>query len=150
MILSLLIGTLLGIITSVVIGTLWHSPFSPFGKIHMEYLGFDKLSQEEQARKIEEAKPHMWKVYLKQMVLSGMTSAALAYLLIVLPKDVPLSVMYMSITALWVAFVIPLIGQNLLWGPCEDEKLQLKKFLGDSLYQIVTYSAIIFVLSLFL
>jgi hypothetical protein len=150
MTLLILFGTLTGIIVSIVIGTLWHSPFSPFGKIHMEYLGFTKLSKEEQAKKIEEAKPHMWKIYLKQIVLSGITSAALAYLLITLPKEASISVVYISITALWVAFIAPLVGQNLLWGPCADEKLQLKKFFGDSLYQIITYSSIIFILSLFI
>jgi hypothetical protein len=34
-------------------------PSTLMGKVHMQVLGFDKLSKEEQAKKIEEAKPHM-------------------------------------------------------------------------------------------
>ena len=45
-------------------------PFTPMGRVHMQYLGFDKLSKEEQDKKIEEAKPHMRKSYLGQTLLS--------------------------------------------------------------------------------
>jgi hypothetical protein len=147
MTLLIILGSFIGIIISIALGTLWHSPLSPFGKIHMEYLGFDKLTKEQQDKKIEETKPHMWKVYTKQAFLSGITSAALAYMVLTFPPEGGNSFIYLNIIALWVAFVVPLIGQNLLWGPCEDGKLQMKKFFGDSLYQLVTYLLIVFVLS---
>ena len=48
MITTLILLTLAGIVISIVIGTLWHGPNTPTGRLHMQYLGFDKLSPEEQ------------------------------------------------------------------------------------------------------
>jgi hypothetical protein len=43
-----------GMVIAVVVGTVWYMPQTPMGKLHMKYLGFDKLTSEEQkARSIE-------------------------------------------------------------------------------------------------
>ena len=47
MIVTLLILSLVGAVLYAVVGTLWYSNVTPMGKIHMQYLGFDKLSEEE-------------------------------------------------------------------------------------------------------
>ena len=65
---------LAGSVISAVTGTLWYSGGTPMGKWHMKYLGFDKLSEEEKAKMIAEAKPKMWKTYSAQMLLSFLTS----------------------------------------------------------------------------
>ena len=67
---TILLLSIAGVIISVVVGTLWYGPNSPTGKVHMQYLGFDKLSPEEQQQKIEMAKPNMPKIYVAQMLLS--------------------------------------------------------------------------------
>lgn len=138
---------LVGIFISIVIGTLWHMPQSPFGKIHMEYLGFDKLTKQEQAQKIEEAKPHMWKIYLSQSILSAMNSYVLYF---IYSKINSVNDTAYVLLIVWLGFVIPLIGSNLLWGPCEDNKLRVKKFVSDALYNLVTYTSIILAFSIIL
>ena len=62
MITSILL-VLAGVVVSIIIGTLWYMPSTPTGKIHMRYIGFDKLSPEEQKLKMEAAKPGMPKIY---------------------------------------------------------------------------------------
>ena len=42
-----LVLVLAGVVISIVIGTFWYMPNTPTGKVHMRYLGFDKLSPEE-------------------------------------------------------------------------------------------------------
>ena len=45
---SIFILSIIGAIVAAVVGTIWYSNATPMGKIHMKYLGFDKLSPEEQ------------------------------------------------------------------------------------------------------
>jgi hypothetical protein len=71
---TIILLALAGTVIGAVVGTLWYSNATPMGKIHMRYLGFDKLSAEEQKRKIAEAKPKMWKMYLGQMALTFLTA----------------------------------------------------------------------------
>jgi hypothetical protein len=61
---------IIGAIISAITGTLWYSGATPMGKLHMQYLGFDKLSQTEKDARIAAAKPTMWKMYTAQLVLS--------------------------------------------------------------------------------
>ena len=56
---TILILAILGSVLFAIVGTFWYSMMTPMGKLHMSILGFDKLSSEEQKRKIAEAKPHM-------------------------------------------------------------------------------------------
>jgi hypothetical protein len=120
---------------------------TPIGRIHMASLGFDKLSKEEQEKKIKEAKPKMWKSYLVQMLLSFLTSIFIAVIL-TYQKSMPLAV-YGEVFVIWLCFSIPLIGQALLWGNT-DRKLVWKKFFSDSFSNLVTYFIIVFIFSLFI
>jgi Na+/citrate or Na+/malate symporter len=65
-----------GAIIAAVVGTVWYSDKTPMGRLHMKYLGFDKLNEEEKKKNIEEAKPKMFKMYLAQMLLSFLTAFA--------------------------------------------------------------------------
>jgi hypothetical protein len=113
----------------------------------MQVLGFDKLSKEEQAKKIEEAKPHMWKMYLAQIFLSFLTSIFIAF--IVSQQKDQMNYVYMEIFAIWLCFTLPIVGQALLWSNI-DKKLAWKKFFSDTLSNLVTFLVIAFVASLIL
>jgi hypothetical protein len=139
---------ILGAVISAAIGTFWYSMATPMGKIHMESVGFTKLSKEEQEMKIKEMKPKMWKYYLTQMFLSFLTSVFIAFIMIE-QKALGSSVIYGELAAVWLCFVVPLTGQSLLWGNV-DQKLRWKKFFSDSFSNLVTFLIIIFVFSLIL
>jgi hypothetical protein len=80
--LTIIILSIVGAILSAVIGTIWYSNATPMGRIHMEYLGFNKLSEEEQKAKIKEAIPTMPKIYGLQFLLSLLTSFAVVFIMI--------------------------------------------------------------------
>lgn len=141
---------ILGAIISAIIGTFWYSMSTPMGKVHMASLGFDKLSKEEQEKKIKEAKPHMWKSYLTQMFLSFLTSVFIAFVVNQYKHSgFPIYFAYGSVAAVWLCFTIPLVGQALLWSNC-DRKLVWKKFVSDSLSNLFTYLIIVFLFNLFI
>ncbi len=130
---------LLGAVVAAVIGTIWYSMATPMGKWHMQYLGFDKLTPDEQKQKIAQAKPHMWKSYVLQLLLSFCTAMFIVFVAARVGGAV-----YGYITMIWVAFVIPLIGSSLLWSNC-DRVLVWKKFFSDALNNLVTYYAIAYI-----
>ncbi len=146
---TIILVSLIGVVISIIIGTVWHSPKMWGGKIHMEYIGFSKLSAAEQQQKIAEAKPHMWKTYVMQMVLSFFTSF---FIVFVLSKSIEngegVNMFYSYLAFVWLSFTVPLIGGNVLWGPVEGS-LRIKKFLADSIYHLITYGVVAWVASLF-
>ena len=140
--------SILGTVISVVIGTIWYSIKTPMGRLHLESSGFFKNSKEEQKRKIKEMKPKMWKYYLAQMFLAFLTSIFIAFIMIEQKSFGAGSMaVYGEVAAIWICFTVPAIGQSLLWGNTEV-KLRWKKFFSDSLSNLVTLLAIIFVFSL--
>lgn len=141
---TIILLSLLGAVLSAVIGTFWYSPFTPMGKLHMTYLGFDKLSKEEQDKKIAEVKPHMWKSYLGQLILSFITSFFIVFITTQTYKAA-----YVFVIMIWLAFIVTNIGSSLIWGNC-DRKIVWKKFFADSLNNLVTYLVIVFMTTLFM
>ena len=150
MITTLILLGILGMIISVVIGTLWYSMNTPMGKVHMESIGFAKLPQDEQKKRIDEMKPHMWKYYVAQMILSFLTSVFIAFIMLE-QQSVAMGagIIYGEVGLIWLCFTIPMVGQNLLWGNC-DKRLRWKKFWSDIFANLVTYFVIILVFSLFI
>lgn len=141
--LSIILVGILGAIVSAIIGTFWYSDKTPMGKVHMTYLGFDKLSKAEQKKLIEEAKPHMWKTYSLQMLLSFVTSAAIAFMVWQTEKaGMSGSYVYGYVFIIWIAFIVPNIGSGLLWGNC-DRKIVWKKFFSDIFNNIITYVTLV-------
>lgn len=140
----LLVGVI-GAVVSAVVGTLWYSNSTPMGKWHMQYLGFDKLSKEEQAKKMAEAKPKMAKMYGTQMFLSFLTALFIGFVTsYTVQSGGPANAVFFYVTFIWIAFTVPMIGQNLLWGNVEG-KLAWKKFFSDSLCNLVTFLIVAFV-----
>lgn len=134
--------SILGAIISAIIGTFWYSMSTPMGRTHMEVIGFTKLSKKEQEKAIEKAKPNMWKSYLLQMFLSFLTSFFIAFVTYyTVEGGQSANLAYFYVFFIWLTFVIPMIGQNLLWGNVQ-KNLRLKKFLSDSIYNLFTYLVI--------
>lgn len=146
---SIILVSVLGAIISAITGTLWYSNKTPMGKWHMQYLGFDKLSKENQMKKMQEAKPKMAKIYSAQMFLSFLTSFFIAFVTsYTVQNGGPADAVYFYIPFIWLAFTVPMIGQNMLWGNTEGS-LAWKKFFSDSVYNLVTYLIIAFVATMF-
>lgn len=136
---------IIGVVISVAIGMLWYSMKTPMGKIHMESLGFTKLSKEEQEKRMEEMKPQMWKYYVGQIILSLLTSLFIAFIMIE-QKGFGSGIIYGEVGLVWLCFTVPMIGQGLLWGNYE-KRLRWKKFFSDIFMNLITYFVIIFVFS---
>ena len=146
---TLILMTFIGMIIAIIIGSIWHSPNTWGGRIHMRYLGFDKLSKAEQNKMIAEAKPQMWKSYLAQSILSLMTSGFIAFVMyMTVSGGLSKYFVFLYVIMIWCAFIVPVIGSNILWGNCE-KGLKVKKFLADIIYQFITLFVITLVLTFF-
>lgn len=147
---TLLLASVLGAVLSAVIGTFWYMDKTPMGKIHIKYLGFDKLSHEEQQKKIAEMKPKMWKYYALQMLLSLLTAFAVVFIVIMSTVNgMPLVLALGFVTINWLCFMVPVIGSALLWSNC-DSKIIWKKFFSDIFANLVTVLAIGFMTTFFI
>jgi hypothetical protein len=139
---TIILAGLVGTIISVVIGTFWYSGATPMGRWHMQYLGFDKLSEEEKQKMIAEAKPKMWKTYLAQMILSFLTSLFIAFVhYYTVQSGGPANAVFYYVVMIWIAFTVPLIGQGMLWGS-SGGTLALKRFFSDSFCNLITFLVI--------
>ncbi len=141
--------SLIGAVIAAVVGTFWYSNATPMGKIHMKYLGFDKLSEEEKKRKMEEAKPMMWKMYGAQMALSFLTAFFVVFVVRLSVQNGVTVLMAVSYPVLaWLCFVVPTIGSGVLWSNC-DPKIAWKKFFSDIFSNLVTILLIALLASFF-
>lgn len=147
--LTILLLALAGAVIAAVVGTFWYSPGTPMGKIHMRYLGFDKLSDEEKKKKIEEAKPTMPKTYLAQTLLSFLTAFSVVFVVIMTVRNgVSLGIAIAFVAMNWLCFIVPTIGSAILWGNC-DRAIAWKKFISDILSNLVTVLLTALLASLF-
>lgn len=147
--LTTIILAFVGTIIGAVVGTLWYSNATPMGKIHMRYLGFDKLAKEEQVKKIEEAKPKMFRMYAAQMALSFLTSFFVVFVVTQSVKNgVPLAMAIGFPVLSWFCFVVPTVGSGILWGNCE-RSIVWKKFFSDIFSNLITILLIALMTSLF-
>ncbi|MEI8360747.1 MAG: DUF1761 domain-containing protein [bacterium] len=138
----------MGAIVSAITGTLWYSSATPMGRWHMQYLGFYKLTEGEKQKAILEAKPRMWKNYSAQMLLSFLTSFFIAFVTSYTVKNGgSASAVFYYVPMIWLAFTVPMIGQNILWGKNEG-RLAFKRFFSDSLYNLITFFVIAFLATL--
>jgi Protein of unknown function (DUF1761) len=131
---TIILLALAGVVISVVVGTVWYMPNTPMGRVHMRYLGFDKLSPEEQQQKIAEAKPHMPKIYGAQMLLSFLTTVFIVTMSV--QNGVTFSLALAFVVFNWLCFMVPVVGGQLLWGNVESS-LAWKKFFSDILNHLV-------------
>lgn len=134
----ILVG-ILGAIISAITGTLWYMDSTPMGRWHMQYLGFDKLSDVEKQKLIAEAKPRMRRNYSAQTILSLLTSLFIAFVTSYTIKNGgPANATFFYVLTIWLAFTVPMIGQNILWGTSEGS-LAWKRFFSDSFYNLITF-----------
>jgi len=139
----------IGAIIGISVGMFWYSDKTPMGRWHMTSLGFDELSPEDRARMMAEAKPHMWKQFSAQFLLSFITALFIgAVTSFSVQNGAPASSVFYYIPAIWLAFTVPLVGQNLLWGSRGDS-VAWKRFFSDSFSNLVTYLLVAFVATLF-
>lgn len=148
--LTILLLTIFGAILAAIVGTVWYSPMTPMGRLHMRYVGFDKLSKEEQKEKMEEAKPMMPKMYGIQMGLSLLTAfATVSIITMSTANGVSFGIATGFVVMNWLCFMVPVTGSMLLWGNC-DRKIFWKKFFSDVLCNLVTLLIIALVVSFFI
>jgi len=115
----------------------------------MKFLGFDILSEEEQKRKIEEAKPMMWKMYLGQGILSFLLSFAVVFVISMsVQNGVPFGMAVGFPIMSWLCFMVPATGSAILWSNC-DRSIVWKKFFSDISSNLVTILSIAFLMSFF-
>lgn len=146
---TIILVSILGSIIAAVIGTIWYSDKTPMGKLHMEYVGFSKLSKEEQQQKIKESMPQMPKMYAGQLLLSLLTAFVVSLIMIMgVRNGLSLSMAYGFVAMNWLCFMVPVIGSSILWGNC-DRNIAWKKFFYDSASNLVTVLVIAFVASFF-
>jgi ABC-type amino acid transport system permease subunit len=146
---TLIALSLAGVVIAIVVGTLWHMPQSPMGRLHMRHLGFDRLTPEEQQQKMEEAKPTMPKIYAAQMLLSLLTSVAVVLIVTMsIQNGVPLMMALGFVVFNWLCFIVPTVGGHILWGNY-DATIAWQKFFADALYPLVTMLLIALLASCF-
>lgn len=147
--LSIILITLLGGIVSLIIGSIWYSDKTPMGRLHMQVLGFDKLTPDEQKKLIEEAKPHMWKSFLGQFILSSLTAFFIALVSVNGSANGESFNMIAGYSILaWLCFMVPVIGSDIIWGNV-DRKIACKKFFYSIGSYLVTIVAILLIARLF-
>ncbi len=146
---TILLLALGGVVISVIVGSIWYSPGTPMGKIHMRAMGFDKLSPEEQKAKMEAAKPTMPKMYGAQMLLSLLTSFAVVFIVAEsLQNGLTLDLAIGFVLFNWLCFMVPVVGSGVIWSNC-DGKLAWKKFFSDIACNFVTVLLIALLTGLF-
>lgn len=134
--------SVVGAVLAAAIGTLWYSNVTPMGKLHMHYLGFDTLSADEQKKQMEKTKPQMPKVYTAQITLSFLTSFAVVFVVgLSIKNGVPAAMALGFVLMNWLCFMVPMIGQNILWSNC-DSKIAWKKFISDAVYNLIMVLAV--------
>lgn len=146
---TIILLSLAGAVIAAVIGTFWYSNATPMGKVHMRYLGFDILSEEEKKKKIQESMPMMPKIYGAQLFLSFLTAFAVVFITIMsmqngLSFGMALGFVFLN----WLCFMVPVQGSNILWGNC-DTKIAWQKFFSDISANLVTILVIAFLASFF-
>ena len=147
--LTILLLSLAGTVIAAILGTVWYSNKTPMGKIHMRYLGFDKLSPEEQKAKMAEAKPKMAKMYAAQMALSFLTAFSVVFVTTMSMKNgLPFSGALGFVMMNWLCFIVPIIGSGILWSNC-DRGIAWKKFFSDIAENLVMVVVIAVMASLF-
>ena len=108
---SLFFIAVLGVVISMIIGMVWHMPNVPTGNLHMEYIGFNKLSASEQKKQMEAAQPHMWKSFLGQAILSYLSSFFIVFVMYYTTQaGLSSSMVYGYVLMIWLCFVIPTFG----------------------------------------
>ncbi len=158
MITTIILLSLLGAVIFMVIGMIWHSPKSPAGKAHLDYIGACDMNSEEGKKQIAEMKPHMWKYYLTQFIFSLLSSAFIAHVVIYMKNKAScsstasegnctllgncLSCPVLFLSLIWLCFVLPISGGHFLWDGRGNGKSKCRMIFYHSLYDLICYTII--------
>ena len=146
---NIILLSIAGAVIAAVVGTLWYSNSTPMGRIHMQYLGFDKLSEEEKKNRIKEAGPMMVRMYSAQMALSLLTAFAVVFIIkMSVQNGVSFAPALGFVVFNWLCFVVPTVGTGILWSNC-DRKIAWQKFFSDIFSNLVTIVLIALLTGLF-
>lgn len=127
-----------GAMIAAVIGTFWYSNATPMGRLHMKYLGMDKLTEEEKRREMEKAKPMMPKLYAAQLALSLLTAFAAVFIVTMSVQNGLSLTMALGFVVLnWLCFMVPVVGSQVLWSNV-DRSIAWQKFFSDIFANLVT------------
>lgn len=147
---TILLLSIAGVVISILVGTLWYSMATPMGRLHMRFLGFDKLTPEEQKQLFEKAKPAMPRIYAGQMLLSLLSSGFTVFVITMsVQNGVPFSMAVMFPIVAWLCFTVPAVGGGILWSNTAGE-MAWKKFFSETLCTLVTILLIVFMTSFFI
>lgn len=119
-----------------VCGAVWYSLL--FGKLWGKIHGFDKLSKEVQEKMMKEMGPY----YGAQLLVTVMTTVALAILLEYLPRNWNA---FQMASLIWAGFVVPTQASAVIFGGTET-KWMLKKIAvqaGASLLCLLIAAAVL-------
>lgn len=146
---TIILIAVIGAIVSLVVGSIWYSPGTPMGRLHMKAIGFDKLSPEEQKKCIEDMKPKMWKSYLLQFILSFLISLFVGFITFVgMRNGETFGMVAMQALFVWLTMMVPVIGSSILWGNTPRD-IVWKKFVSDSMSYLVPIALILVIAKLF-
>jgi hypothetical protein len=146
---TIILIAIIGAVASLIVGSIWYSPGTPMGRLHMKAIGFDKISPDEQKRLIEEMKPKMWKSYLGQFIMSAVTAFFIAFITVVGMRNGETFGMVVGQAAFaWLALMVPVIGSGILWGNTPRD-IAWKKFASDSISYAVTIGLVLVIAKLF-
>jgi hypothetical protein len=96
-----------------------------------------------------EGKAMMPKMYAAQIGLSLLTSFAVVFVVAEsIQNHVPVALAIGFVVFNWLTFMVPIIGQGILWSNC-DRNIAWKKFWSDSFSNLVTILLIAWLTSLF-
>lgn len=147
---TILLLSVAGAVIAAIVGSLWYSMATPMGKIHMRYIGMDKLTEQERKKKMEAAKPTMWMIYGAQLILSFLTAFWVVFVITEsVQNGLPLMMAVGFPLLSWLCFIVPTIGSGLLWSSC-DGKTAWQEFVSHILCNLVTILLIAFMTSFFL
>jgi len=146
---TLVLLSLGGAVIAAVVGTLWYAPASPMGRLHLRYLGFDKLTEAELQAKMAESKPMMPKLYAAQLFLSLLTAFAVVFIVATsMQNGVTFSMAVGFVMLNWLCFAVPAIGSNIIWSNCE-RGVAFPKFLSDIFCNLTTLLLVALMTSFF-
>lgn len=129
---------LLGTVVAMAIGSLWYSPKTPMGRLHMQSLS----SQEMKGNSMK-------KLFIGQVLLSFVLATAVVFIVTMsMSNGMPFSAALGFVLFNWLGFMVPVIGSSVIWGN-HDPRLVWKKFFSDSASYLVTVLAVALVTSLF-
>jgi predicted PurR-regulated permease PerM len=146
---TIILIAVIGAVASLIVGSIWYSPATPMGRLHMKTIGFDKLSPEEQKSLIEEMKPKMWKSYLAQFVMSFLTAFFVGFITFVgMRNGETFGMVAAQAFFIWLAMMVPVIGSSILWGNT-PRHIAWKKFASDAISYLVTIALVLVIAKLF-